>query len=243
MILKTEGIVLKSFDFRETSKIITFFTREQGKISGILKGIRKDTKKFGSHADKFSVNEIVYYQHRHSDLHLVSQCDLKQYFFPIRQDYKRSMAAGYVLELVDAIMPKEEASPKVYQLMLNYLNALEVIPDIDKLVHIFQIKILRLSGFRPHIDSCVQCQRKIDGKARFSLKSGGLICPQCPSAQTSFTIISPGAIASLLHIEQDDWARSLRLGLTPSVKKELKYLLNNFLVYHLERRIKTAQYL
>ena len=243
MILKSEAIVLKSFDFRETSRIVTFFTKNYGKVKGILKGIRKDHRKFGSQVDKFSVNDIVYYQHRNSDLHLVSQCDLRVFFFEIRKDLKKTMAASYILELVDAIMPKEEDNPKVYQLMLDYLNTLETIPDVDKLVHIFQIKILRLSGFRPHIDSCVQCRREIHGKARFSLKSGGLICPQCPHSETSFTIISKGTIASLLHIEQDDWGRSLRLGLTQPVKKELKYLLNNFLVYHLERRIKTAQYL
>ena len=108
MILKTEAIVLKSFDFRETSRIVTFFTKEYGKVKGILKGIRKDPKKFGSQVDKFSINDIVYYQHRNSDLHLVSQCDLRAFFFETRKDFKKTMAASYILELVDAIMPVEE---------------------------------------------------------------------------------------------------------------------------------------
>ena len=83
MIVSTQGIVLKSFDYRETSKIATFFTKDHGKVKGVLKGIRKDSKKFGSHIDKFSVNDIVYYRYSRSDLHLISQCDLKQYFFHI----------------------------------------------------------------------------------------------------------------------------------------------------------------
>ena len=110
MIIKTEGIVLKTIDLRETSRIAFFFTRDHGKVKGVLKGIRKDPKKFGSHIDKFSVNEIVYYQYRNSDIHLVSQCDLKQFFFPVRQDYKRNIAANYMLELVNIIMPTEEAA-------------------------------------------------------------------------------------------------------------------------------------
>ncbi len=243
MIHSTEGIVLKTFDLRETSRIATFFTKDCGKIKGVLKGIRKDSRKFGSSIDKFSVNGIIYYEYRHSDLHLVSQCDLKQFFFAIRQDYKRNIAANYMLELVDTVMPLEHPNKRVYRLMLNYLSSLEAIDDIDRLVHIFQIKILLLSGFRPHVDACVKCRRKVEGKARFSLRAGGLICSHCPTTETNFTMISKGTIASILHIEQNDWAKSLRLGLTITARKELKYVLNNFLVYHLGKNIRSAKYL
>ncbi|HBR14721.1 MAG TPA: DNA repair protein RecO [Candidatus Omnitrophica bacterium] len=243
MIIKTEGIVLKTFDFRETSLIAVLFTKDYGKVKGVLKGIRKDPKKFGSSLDKFSVNEIVYYQYSRSDLHLISECDLKQYFFPVRKEYKRSLAANYFLELVDTVMPAEQANNEVYQLMLDCLKTLETIQDIDKLVYIFQIKILLLSGFSPHLDSCVKCGHKISGRVRFSLSSGGLVCPACPTAETTFTFISRGTVASIIHIEQSRWDKVLRLGLTTTVKSELKYILNNFLVYHLEKRIKSARFL
>jgi len=81
VIAHTKGIVLKSIDFRETSRIATFFTKNYGKVQGVLKGIRKDFKKFGSSVDRFSVNDIVYYQYSRSDLHLISQCDLTQFYF------------------------------------------------------------------------------------------------------------------------------------------------------------------
>ncbi|MBI5150617.1 MAG: DNA repair protein RecO [Candidatus Omnitrophica bacterium] len=243
MILKTEAIVLKSFDFRETSRIATFFTKEYGKVKGVMKGIRKDSRKFGSHVDKFSVNDIVYYQYRRSDLHLISQCDLKQFFFPVREDYRRTVAAHYALELVDTIMPSEEPNAKIYQLLLDYLKGLGSFPDIDRLVHILQIKILLLSGFRPYIDACVKCGKKVEGKAYFSLKAGGLVCGRCPARESSLTAISQGTVATMLHIEASPWEKGLRLGLTKTVRKELKYILNKFLVYHLERKIKTAAYL
>jgi len=243
MIVRTEGVVLKSFDYRETSRIATFFTQEFGKVSGVLKGIRKDVKKFGSSVDRFSVNDIVYYRYSRSDLHLISQCDLKQFYFSIRQDYKRNLAASYALELVDTIMPAEEPNLKIYQLLQNYLESLQQHKDIDKLVHMFQIKALLFSGFRPHVDSCLKCQKKIKGKARFSMKMGGLVCVDCPSSETSFTTISKGAVSTILHIEAHKWSDALRLGLTKVVRKELKYILNNFLVYHLEKKLKSAKYL
>ncbi len=243
MIAKTQGIVLKSFDFRETSKIVTFFTQDHGKIKGILKGIRKDPKKFGSHADKFSVNDIVYYHHRNSEIHLIGQCDLRAFYFPVRQNLKKTLAAAYMLELVDALMPLEEPNKDVYRLMIDYLQSLETAIDISKLVHIFQIKILLLSGFQPHLDSCLKCLKKVKGKARFSLPMGGLICLDCPVNETSVHAISPGTVASVLHIERNDWPGALRLGLSEAGRKELKFILNNFLVFHLERQLKSARFL
>lgn len=243
MIIHTEGIVLKSFDFRETSRIVTFFTKEKGKMTGILKGIRKDSKKFGSSVDKFSVNDMVYYEYKKTDLHLVSQCDLLQYFFGLRKDYKKNMAAAYMIELVDMIMQPEQTNHEVYQLMMDALNTLDKSEDINKVVHLFQIKILQLSGFSPHLDSCVRCGKKIKGRARFSLKDGGLLCLNCPSPETNFNLISSGAVATILHAEKNAWRNCLKLGLTPTVRAELKYTLNNFLVFNLERQIKSSKFL
>jgi len=243
MILKTEAIVLKTYDVRETSRIAVFFTRDHGKVTGILKGIRKDHKKFGSSLDTFTVNDIVYYWHPHSEVHLVGQCDLTMFFFPIRQNIVKSMAANYSLELVNKIMPAEEPNRKVYDLLLNFLTLLQSEKDINRLVHIFQVKILDLSGFRPHIDSCVSCQKRIDHEARFSMKWGGLLCASCHGQDSSATMVSRGAVASLNHLQKNDWEKSLRLKLSEGIQKELKYALNSFLVFHLERPLKSAKFL
>ena len=124
MIIQTEALVLKSFDFRETSKIVTFFTKEEGKIKGVMKGIRKDPRKFGSSADRFTLNDIVFYQYTRSDLHLISHCDLKQFYHPIREDYRKNLAANYCLELVDSIMASEEPNTDIYSLILEFLHNL-----------------------------------------------------------------------------------------------------------------------
>ncbi len=243
MIVKTEAIVLKSFDFRETSKIVTFYTREFGKVKGVLKGIRKDPRKFGSSVDKFSVNDIVFYQYRNSDIHLVSQCDMKEYFWPIRQDFKKLTAASYILELVDAIMPVEQRNDDIYELMLQYFSSLATVNDINKLVHVFQIKTLLYSGFRPHLDTCVRCSKKVRGETRFSMQLGGLICSVCRPSGTDASLVSRGTVASILHIEQSAWDKSLKLGLSGLIKRELKFILNNFLVFHLEKNLRSAKYL
>ena len=114
MIVKTEGIVLKTIDLRETSRMATFLTRDFGKVKGVLKGIRRDPKKFGSNLEKFSLNDIVYYQYRNSDIHLVSHCDMKDFYSGLRQDLERMTAASYATELIDTLMPVEERNLGIY---------------------------------------------------------------------------------------------------------------------------------
>jgi len=148
-----------------------------------------------------------------------------------------------MLELVNSIMPTEEENRDVYQLMAEYLQSLGEVADTDKLVYIFQIKILALSGFQPHLDSCLKCHKKIVGRAKFSTQLGGLVCLECPLSDHAATILSPGTVASILHVEKNDWSNSLRLTFSASLKKELKYVLNNFLIFHLGRKLKSEKYL
>ena len=243
MIVKTEGIVLKSFDFRETSRIATFFTRDQGKVKGVLKGIRKDPRKFASSVEKFSLNDIVYYQYRNSDIHLVSHCDMKDFYQGLRQDLERMTAASYAAELIDTLMPSEETNAQIYDLMQAFLKSLQATPDVSKLVQTFQIKILSLSGFKPHLETCVSCYKSVVDAPRFSLRLGGLLCGVCHDTAGEATPISLGAVASILHIQKNNWDAALRLGMAPFIKKELKYVLNHFLVFHLERHLRSTRFL
>lgn len=242
-IISTPAIVLKTHDLRETSKIARFFTREKGKVAGVLKGIRKDPKKFRTNLDQATVNDIVYYESRKSELFLVSQCDLTEFFPGIRQDSLKLNAACYALELIDKIMAIEQPNFEIYDLLIRYLKSLETTLDVSALVYCFQIKILKYSGFKPHLDSCVITGQALEGRARFSMKMGGLVYDGYQSTQDDLVLVSAGAVRSILYIEKGDWSECLRLKLNAKIKAELKYVLNNFLVFHLERQIKSAKFL
>ena len=242
-IISTEAIVLRSMDHRETSKLCFFFTRKCGKVIGVLKGIRKDPRKFGSSADKCSVNDIVFYQYRNSDIHLVGQCDMREFFPALREDIKKINAAEYACELLNKVMPLEEPNPGIYSFLLDFFRALENEREVSRLVHMFQIKVLALSGFRPHIDSCVRCGKDIKERARFSVLKGGLVCGVCGPRDTDSIAVSAGAVATLLYIEKNDWPSCLKLRMEPSIRIELKNILNNFLLYHLEKNIRSAKYI
>ncbi|MDP1853173.1 MAG: DNA repair protein RecO [Candidatus Omnitrophota bacterium] len=242
-ICKTEAIVIRTFDFRETSIIAEFFTRDFGRLKGILKGIRKDRKKFASTLEPFSLNEIIFYQSRNSELHLVSGCDLEDGFLNVRSDLKKIHLASFLMELVSALFAPEDKNEEAFEVILSSLEDLSSVNDPEKIISIAQIKLLRLSGFKPHFDSCVLCNNDISGEAKFSSKFGGLLCPKCAYRDSQIHPVLRGTIASIKHIERSGWSDTLRLNLAHPIKAELKNMLDKFLMFHLEKRLKTARFL
>lgn len=242
-IHKTEALVLNRRDFRETSLIANFYTRDFGKLSGVLKGIRKDPRKFASNLEPFSHNEIVFYRSRTSSLHLVSQCDAKDNFSALRQDIQRIALANLMMELLDAVMAPEDHNEAIFDLGLTGLRELALANNPEKIMQIFKIKVLSLSGFKPHFDSCVSCNSKIYTQSKFSLMRGGLLCPACFHKDLKSRPIFRGTIATILYIEKNDFRSNLTLGMNYEVKKELGLILDAFLNFHLEREFKSQKVL
>jgi len=240
-IHKTEGIILNKYNFRETSLIINFYTREFGKISGLLKGARTDSQKFASPLESFSHNEIIFYKKTSGSLHLISQCDLKENFSGIRNAIPKVGQASIMMELLNNIMMQEDKNEEIFELTLNCLKEMNLNNSSEKITTIFKIKLLSLSGFKPHLDSCVVCQNKIMDASRFSLSLGGLVCNRCTTKDPSSRSIFRGTIASILHIERNDLKNNLNLGLNPQIKKELDLVLNSFLNFHLGKDLKSQK--
>ncbi|MEW6101078.1 MAG: DNA repair protein RecO, partial [Candidatus Omnitrophota bacterium] len=219
-IHKAQALVLRKRDFRETSLIADFYSLEFGKLTGVLKGIKADPKKFASSVEPFSYNEIIFYRKRNSALHLVSACDAKENFSQIRQDITKSTAASFMMELLSCVMPQEEINETVFHLALECLSELSKSFNADKITTIFKIKLLALSGFKPHFDSCVSCNDRILGQAKFSLLLGGLLCGRCSVKDLASRSVFRGTVASILHIERSDLKNGLNLGMNPQIKRE-----------------------
>ena len=242
-ILQTEAIVLKTFDFRETSLIAHFFTKDHGRINGILKGIRKDPRKFASTLEPFSSNEIVFYQSRNSGLQLVSQCDLKDNFNSLRNNLESITSAYYLVDLLKQLMPEEEKNTAVYELAVSALKQMELSNEPRKVSRVFIIKFLKLIGFRPRLEACVICNKDVLGEAYFNARRGGLLCPKCSVSDNYSAAVLKGTVASILHMEENNWENSLRLDLSGKIKEEFNVILQNFMEFHLQVRPRSKEVL
>ena len=242
-IHKTEAIVLRKRDFRETSLIVDFFTRDFGKLSGLLKGVRTDPRKFASTLELFSHNEIIFYMGNTSSLHLVSQADIRDNFDPVRQNITKAWLSSFMMELLSAVMPQEDKNEEVFNLALTCLGELKRSINPDRVATIFKIKMLALSGFKPHFDSCLSCGGRIIGQSKFSLSLGGLLCECCFQKDHAARTVFRGTVATILYIEKNDFSNNLNLGMNPQIKRELDIILNAFLNFHLERELKSQKVL
>lgn len=245
-IQKTEAIVLRTRDFRETSLIVNFFTRDFGKIGGLIKGIRNEPQRYGGLPLTFSRSVIVFYKRPSRDLNLVTQCDAKEQFLPIRKDLRKSHYAHYFLELLDAVTQDYDKNERLFQLIVNCLIALAENKECWQIARIFEIRLLNLSGFKPRLDTCVHCQNSISGfsaQARFSPILGGILCRRCFAFDRNARRVLPGSLACLDYIEKSSWPKVLQLKISSHSANELRQILSNFLDIHLDKEIKSRKFL
>ena len=245
----TDAIVLRKHDIRETSLLVVFYTRDFGKITGLIKGARGPRGPLGYQVQIFTLNRVVFYDSKRSGIHTVSQCDLLDFFEIIRKDIVRTGYACYFVELIDALTEDTDRNEEIYNLLVNSLELLKSKASPKRISRILEIKLLMISGLMPRLDKCVLCGRGIDfkeaagNKARFSYKSGGLICRSCFGEDTSSRRILPGTAHFIDHIGRAPYEKVAMIKVSRDVGIELEEIMKKFLSYQLDKQIKSLEFL
>lgn len=242
-IQTTDGIVLRKHDIRETSVIITLFTRDFGKVCGLLKGARGPAAIAGNNPQAFSLNRVVFYERRRGNLNSISQCDLKDFFGPIRGDLEKTVYADYLAELVDTVTIENDTDLKIYELLHNSLRLLAGPVSPRRVARIFEIKLMDACGFMPEFKECAACGKAAEDDAKFSLRLGGLLCKVCGSKDTAAIKVSRGTINFIERVRKSPFELVSRLKVSQDVGKELEGFMRRFVDYHIQRELKTVGFL
>jgi len=165
-IQKSEAIILRTRNFRETSLIVNLFTKDSGKINGLIKGIRSEPQRYGGLPLIFSHSFVVFYKRPERDLNLVTQCDAEDQFQPIRKNLEKTNYANYFIELLDAVTQSYDKNEKLFELIVDCLKTLCQNQESRQIARIFEVRLLNLSGFKPRLDACVKCQKEITSRPR-----------------------------------------------------------------------------
>ena len=244
-IQKTEGILLRRQDLRETSLILTFYTKDFGKIKGIVRGVRGTRTQGigGGSLEVFAHDEIVFYERKRSDLYTISQCDLLDFFNPVRESLEKLSYANYIIELLDSVTSLADKNEEVFWLLLNSLKLLAGESSARRVTRIFEIKLLHLLGIMPTLEVCANCGGQIGTEAKFSLLQGGLLCKKCLGTDRLAASILQGTVKFIEHIRSSPFEKVARVKVSATVGKELESILRKFLDYHIERRLKTIEFM
>ncbi len=178
----TEAINLKSYNLNDADKIIVMYSKENGLIKGVAKGIKKPKSKLGARMDMLVANSLQLLKGRSMDT--IIQAQTVNNFKKTREDIDKLMFSSYISELVVNLGEGTEAISKdIYELLYKALNRIansESKKDALIAVIKFQLKILLYMGLCVELDTCLCCrERVLDEEMFFSSTMGGIICAEC----------------------------------------------------------------
>lgn len=124
MICTTEAVVLQSRKQGDTSKIVTLYTREFGKLNVIAKGARDSKSKFGGALEAFALTTVVFYKKEARDLYLLSKAELLRSRSSLLNSIEQIEIASRIVELIRNAMHDEEENAEIFELLNLVLDAL-----------------------------------------------------------------------------------------------------------------------
>ncbi len=148
---RAEAIVLRCQPVTESSLIVTWFTREFGKIKTMAKGARRPKSPMRGKIDLFYHDEIVFLRSKRSDLHLLHDCFLEKPRKQLRESVDRLAAASYACELVELATVVEDPNPRIFELLDTVLDAID--PRFNAVLLLwFELQLLAAAGWKPKWD-------------------------------------------------------------------------------------------
>lgn len=241
--LRVQAIVLRHADWGEADRLVTLYTREQGKLRAIAKGARKITSRKAGHLEPFT--QVKLQLARGRDLFIVTQADTLEAYLPLRDSLELTGYASYVVELLDRFVYEEEGTnPTLFRLLADTLKRLAGGEDAWLVVRYYEIRLLDFVGFRPQLFECANCGREILPEDQFfSFMAGGVICPRCGQGLPNLTPISLETLKYLRHFQRSRYADVVRARPDPETRKDAENLMQGYFTYLLERELNSPGFI
>ena len=225
-----QAIVLRSYPFGDADRVVVLISPNNGKIRTVAKGVRKTKSRFGGRLEPFTHVDLVLYEGRNLDT--ITQVAIVEPFRRLRGDLDAVVAAGLMVEAVDAVAQEEESSVRLFLLLQRGLKALDAGRYSPDLITSFLLKLADVVGVAPALVECASCGRQ-DGLTRFSFAGGGVHCQNCQPEggerlRSGVTAYLDGlARAELMSLPATD----------TSLSGEAMGITRRFLEYHLDRKL------
>jgi DNA repair protein RecO (recombination protein O) len=177
---KSEAIVLRSLRFSEADQILHLYTAERGRIGTIAKGVRKTKSRFGARLEPLSHVELMLHEGA-GELQTITGVELLRSHHSTREDNYRLNVGLIGAEAMLRLFGEPEANERAFGALARFLDLLDETPHaesrpaVDPLGLSFQLKLLWLAGYLPHLTSCVECGSHAQ-RGAFSARAGGGVC-------------------------------------------------------------------
>ena len=227
-VVTTPAVLLRSFNYSETSRILRLYTLDLGLVGVMAKGVRRGGAQGGIGLETFSRGDLTLYVRPTRDLQTFKEFALRESGRGLGRDVVRFAAASVLAELV-LIHAGSEASPEVFERLTVGLKRIEDVERDDVVAALLNEGWMLVSalGYQPQLDPCVHCGNPLTDTdlGRFDFGAGGVRCPSC-AVEIAGPLVGSGALEQLEALLQGPTD-----GPITKPKAHLQ-LLHDFTVYH-----------
>ncbi|MDE3187090.1 MAG: DNA repair protein RecO [Acidobacteriota bacterium] len=238
-VLTSEAVVLRTWPVNEADLIVSFFTRDYGRVKGLAKSALKSRKRFGGALEPMTVARAWFAERPRQELVRLDQLEIVRSPLSAPVDAVRMAVLSLYAELLDQALPEHDPQETVFRLLVSVLEQTTVEQPWMPLTY-FQLWMTRLMGLLPDITRCTACGEALHGdEISFSSHADGLFCA-----------LHRGGSASALSA--DSWQVAQRMLRSPVAAfagepwtrrrgQDMRRYTLETLERHLERRLRSAE--
>jgi DNA repair protein RecO (recombination protein O) len=240
---RTEAVVLRSIRLGEADRVLHLYTEAHGRIGAVAKGARKTMSRFGARLEPLSHVELVLHRGR-GELQTVTSAQLVRSHHDAREDYYRFSIGMIGAEAMLRLFSEEEANERAFTALTRFLDLLDITPHaadrptLDPLGLAFQLKLLWLAGYLPHVTACAECGVQGEPLVGYSPRAGGALCTRCSRATEAIALAGDG-IAGIEALLARPLADAPGLGLSERARRDALRVITASYEYHGGFRLRT----
>jgi DNA repair protein RecO (recombination protein O) len=239
----TEAVVLRSMRLGEADRVLHLYTEAHGRVGVVAKGVRKTMSRFGARLEPLSHVDLVLHRGR-GELETVTAAQLVRSHRAAREDYYRFSIGMIGAEAMLRLFSEEEANERAFTALTRFLDLLDDAPhaagrpSLDPLGLAFQLKLLWLAGYLPHVQACAECGEEEETLVGYSTRAGGAVCARCAPA-TEALALAPESIAGIETLLARPLADAQGLGLGERAGRDALRVVTASYEYHGGFRMRT----
>jgi len=237
---ETEAVVFRTYRLGEADKIASLFTRQLGRLRAVARGAQRPKSRFGSTLEPLSYVRLWIFERENRDLLHLNSAELVESFFDMQKDYRVQLAAQYLAEVGERLLPEREVNDRAFRLLVAVLRALKNSGELSRPLLYFDYWMLRLGGFLPDLAACPGCGtvfEETDGYFRPGAEA--LLCRNCAGGASMKV---PGAALAMIqkacHAPLDRWLTAEKV---PPGCNEARRFFEVIIESHTERKLITRE--
>jgi len=242
---KSTALVIRLADWSESSRVVTLFTRDFGKIGVVAKGAKRLKSAFEAGLDLLSECRIVFLRKSSSSLDILTESQLVSRFSPASGSLSSLYGGYYLCELLNGLTQEYDPHPALYDVCVETLGQLSRQADPQLALTQFELVLLREMGLLPEFDTCQACGLPVNDKTQFSfwVSQGGLICADCRRPEYEHKPIQTGSIRLLKKLAESTPDATKNIIPSDDQLRQIRRVTVSAICHSLERRPSTLRYL